>query len=181
MDRGIKHHHLLAGQPGLEYHIQSALSLHPLDVVVPVAAVRGPPVGGEVDPIGPGETDGVKGGVLLHPLQQLRVDHWILLAGAEKVGVVAHPQEGVAKLAFDLFRGLPGGILRICLVSALDTIAVLGCIPEKQNHDRGDEDRNRNKLLRYPFPSHNRSPYVVSFPASVRGQFSFVSFTPPKY
>ena len=165
LDGGVKHGHELAGLPGPD-HLQAAFPPHSAVVIVPVRTVVGPPVGGQIEPIGVGEADGVEGGVLLHPLQQRGRHLRPALIGAQQIGVVAQPQQGVLEFAPDSLGGRVGGIHGVVQVLALNPAAVGGGVPAEQQEDRrqqdADEHHVRPRFLsrthKNPLCSASRSP-----------------------
>ena len=169
LHRGVKYRHGLPGQPGAE-HLQAALPTHPVDKIVPVTAVAGLPVGGQIDPPGVSKEDGVEGRVLLHALQQSGGNLRLTLARAQQIGVVADPQKGVVELALDPLGHLTGGIHSIIQVLMLDPPPV-GCgIPLEQQADCRQQDTDIQHILPgFALCTHIKSPLsVTNDPAKAR-------------
>ena len=95
LQRGVKNHHRLIGDPGAQNHGGTALPPHSVEEIVPIPAVAGAPVGGQVDAVPVGKAESVKIRVVLQLPEQL--DAHVPPAGrhGQQVGVVVHPPLGV--------------------------------------------------------------------------------------
>ena len=158
LHRGVEHRHHLVGDSGPE-HLHAALPLHAVQKIVPVPAVAGLAVGGRIEALGIGEADGVEGGVLLHPPEQFRGNLRPVLAGAQQIGVVAHPELGAVEFALDPPGCLVGGIHGIIQVLVLDSAPVRGGIPLEQQANPRQQDTDIYDVLPVLFRyMHKMSP-----------------------